>query len=137
MIYNRDLKARERLRNNFWSYLVEYLDQLECPSDYTAGDDWNQDKHRRTRVLYWLVSCAISETHGDSSSAIATTVPVDASQFPLGFTTDDLEVDKVLTYIRMKHVLKLRQEQDQINGCIGRLQQTSVETSKPLRNRKR
>mmetsp|Transcript_28510 Transcript_28510/g.47182 ORF Transcript_28510/g.47182 Transcript_28510/m.47182 type:complete len:105 (-) Transcript_28510:2571-2885(-) len=101
--------------------------------------------------MYWLISCAISEAHGDScpptsatdtaeGSTTATAAAVDdistSHSFPLGFTTDDPQVDQALTYTRMKHLLKLRQEQDQINDCIAQLQNTSVAKSKPLKARK-
>lgn len=80
--------------------------------------------------MYWLLACATSEVYGDCSSdgTIA-----DTSSFPLGFTTDDTDVDTVLTFIRMKQILELPYQQDQINDCIARLQARIVETAKPLK----
>lgn len=134
----RDVSAREKLRSDFWSSIGDYLDQLECPnehgSEYAIKDDWMLIPRRRTRVMYWLVSCAISEAYGDSTCDTSSVV---LSNFPLGFTTDDPQVDTFLTLARMNHLDKLRKEQDQINGCIVALQQTSVNLAKPLKARKR
>lgn len=136
------MTAREKLRTDFWSCIEDYLDELECPPQYYTPN-WRLDGRLRTRVMYWLISCAISEAHGDSSrdndTIIATTAKdtLNVDYFPLGFTTDDPQVDQALTYIRMQHLLKLRLEQDGINDCIATLQQTSVAKAKPLKSRKR
>lgn len=145
------MKARAGLRNDFWLSLVDYLNELDCPSEYYAAADWRRDARRRTRVMYWLIACAISEVHedkccsqqeattGDASSSSAKSLSSTSNNtdsFPLGFTTNDPQVDQALTYIRMQHLMQLRQEQDQINSCIAQLQATSVAKSKPLKARK-
>ena len=132
------------LRQDFWVAIDRYMEELECPKDYFSQEGpWRNDKDRRSRVMYWLLSCAISDAFGDvedgihGSATVEDATKIDPAVFPLGFTTEDPEIDEVLTKIRMKHLVRLRSEQDRINEIIATLQKTTVEKSKPLKSRKR
>jgi hypothetical protein len=68
---DRDLERRNKLRNEFWSTIDSYLDDLECPKEggnlleATNGGKayWRQDPSLRRRVVYWIISCATSELY--------------------------------------------------------------------------
>ena len=80
-----------RLRNDFWSTIDDYLDELECPETYlgqnksdidnhTTGSGnhhpkskWRTEPQLRIRVVYWLISCATSEAYADRRITTTTT----------------------------------------------------------------
>uniref|UniRef100_A0A7S1Z4D1 Uncharacterized protein n=1 Tax=Trieres chinensis TaxID=1514140 RepID=A0A7S1Z4D1_TRICV len=143
-----DETDRVGLRKRFWATMPRYLDCLECPSEYFQGR-WGDDQRQRIAVINWLVSCAISEVYGDSKDELngtfqakesekdgtieevpptteSGTASLDTASFPLGFTTNDEDVDHIVTALRMHYLLELRAEQDQVNECIAKMQNVTV-----------
>lgn len=151
---SRNLEQREKLRTDYWSHINSYLDALECPEDYFpaeyyADDEkesphWRYSSWHRTRVVNWLISCATSEAFGDISEQSQTestpTPNVDQSAlenpFPLGFSTGDLEVDSILTQLRMKLLIQLEEDQKVINAAVAQVQSVTSGKAKPLKQAK-
>lgn len=138
---DRDLESRDKLRNEFWSTIDSYLDDLECPKGYLLMEEahgvaWRQDPSLRLRVVYWIISCATSELHAELSkpkpkpkeqvhaTAMERTpaklrLPeLDPSAFPLGFSTGDDQVDHILILLRMNLLHEVEQEQQQYNQLL-------------------
>ena len=149
---------REALRNNFEGALERYLSDLDCPTGYlmrdgsgSGGDNetcWRTNPESRGKIVFWVVSNAISELYVDqrpmdddgdnvSSQAEATkkgadTKPdlndiiIDKDSFPLGFSTDDADTDGILMALRMKNLLDLRQVQKKVNERVAEMQKLTV-----------
>mmetsp|Transcript_20734 Transcript_20734/g.30541 ORF Transcript_20734/g.30541 Transcript_20734/m.30541 type:complete len:286 (-) Transcript_20734:255-1112(-) len=165
-----DPKSRQnKLESNFWSFLQQYLFDLDCPplyylqpnsfhlnenGEFVIPNDkkascsyWRYDRFKRPRLIYWIVSCAVSQQYEDSVDHLSIVEHVEVKEekqpsalpatekktssneqepqwkeetFPLGFTTNDEEVDKILTMIRMKYVLNLRNAQNEMNQAIAK-----------------
>ena len=73
--------------------------------------------------------------NGDTASAQPTVPPSwvssasssdDFEAFPLGFRTGDKDVDRIVTMLRMRHILDLRAEQDGINTALADMQRLTV-----------
>lgn len=140
-----DLAARDKLRNLFWEHIDDYLNDIECPGEYvwshsssraakaaasptatsseSSAAPWRHDTQQRTRVMYWILATATSEAYNDRMES---TPKWNSNNFPLGLATGDDEVDRILTVLRMKYLLQLRQEQDEINECITRMQKIAL-----------
>ena len=132
-----DLERRDRMLRHpttlaefLQVQLPVYLQTLDCPPSYYGGD-WYADPQQRYRVLHWLVSCALQEVSADQTAAVTTDTPsrkataaatttdsLDTAAFPLGFSTGDSEVDRVLTILRMQLVASMQREQQAINRAV-------------------
>jgi hypothetical protein len=149
---DRDLETRNKLRNEFWSTIDSYLDALECPKEgyYLLKSStrnggvayWRHDPSLRSRVVYWIISCATSELHAEKlhpneQVGVVTATPttpmeteiipatkqlllpeLDPSVFPLGFSTGDNQVDQLLVLLQMNLLQQVEQEQQQYNQLL-------------------
>jgi hypothetical protein len=99
---------------------------------------WREVPKLRIRVVYWLMSCAISEAYAEeqeeatnqevstNSGTGDTIIPEKVDDFPLGFSTGDLQVDRVLTVLRMEFLLEIEQEQKAQNEFLAKkIQETA------------
>ena len=137
MIRQWGIERRNKLRENFWSTVDSYLRDLECPENYMVCDSipWREVPKLRVRVVYWLVSCAISEAYAEhqneeeaninekkptNGGTLHTLIPEKVNDFPLGFSTGDLEVDRALTVLRMQFLLEIEGEQKAQNEFLAK-----------------
>jgi RNA transcription, translation and transport factor protein len=58
------------------------------------------------------------------------------ADFPLGFSTGDEEVDHILTILRMKLLVQLEKDQQQVNELVAEMQAVTVGKAKPLKEAK-
>lgn len=56
---------------------------------------------------------------------------ISPEMFPLGFSTGDVEVDRVLTTLRMKLLIQLENDQKKINSAISQIQAVTAEKVEP------
>ena len=61
---------------------------------------------------------------------------VSPENFPLGFSTGDAEVDRILTTLRMKLLIQLENDQKKVNSTISQIQAVTAEKAKPLKQAK-
>jgi hypothetical protein len=151
---HRDLNARDNLRTEFWLHIDKYLEDVECPEtlfrpEASPLQHWRYDAERRVRVVYWLVSCAISEAYHDTeNSEVGHADKVDSEDvvpewsqkdFPLGFSTGDDQIDRILTILRFQFLLQLQDEQARLDAVVTELQLQRQKTSrtKPQKTRRR
>eukprot|EP00978_Attheya_sp_CCMP212_P027737 scaffold93583_cov54-Attheya_sp.AAC.1 len=134
-----DIESRNGLRNDFWTVLPRYLNDLDCPPMYyknsgkEGGDGRNKDDPvQRVQIVHWLVSCGVSdlaqqqqEEEEDRSSPASSNNEWKASDFPLGFSTKDDTVDHIATAIRMRYIVEMRRVQDKVNQRIAEMQRSS------------
>lgn len=151
----RDLNAREKLRQDFWLHINDYLHELEYPEplltmDVTAEQHhWRHDTMRRVRVVYWLISCAVSEAYGETinsevkpdskADSVETNIMLNPKDFPLGFKTGDEQVDRLLTILRLRFLMQLQDEQARLDGIVSDLQKRrqNLGKTKPFKSRRR
>ena len=127
-----------RNSNSFWDEhgIWHYLSDLDFPRN------WKNKKMKEIRIyiVYWLVCQAISESFNDKKAkgSIKTVNDKqgycsehdrDNEVFPLGFTTGDEFVDKIMTTLRMRYILESRQMQDDMNNSIADMQKFTVKKS--------
>lgn len=152
---------RRALGNNFDDAFERYLADLDCPVDYrersgnacgVGGNNcsnWKANPESRGKIVFWVVSNAISETYLDqrpsginngndaaSQADDATEKAADERQdlkkiidkdsFPLGFSTNDADIDGVLMALRMKYLLDLRRVQNKVNESVAEMQKLTV-----------
>lgn len=152
---------RRALGNNFDDAFERYLADLDCPVDYrersgnacgVGGNNcsnWKANPESRGKIVFWVVSNAISETYLDqrpsginngndaaSQADDATEKAADGRQdlkkiidkdsFPLGFSTNDADIDGVLMALRMKYLLDLRRVQNKVNESVAEMQKLTV-----------
>ena len=149
------VKDRKALGNIFDDAFERYLTDLDCPTEYRTRDSnkedgnenttWRSNLQSRGKIVFWVVSSAISELYADqrpmddnsdkASSQVekeADTKPdlnniiIDKDSFPLGFSTDDADVDGILMALRMKYLLDLRHAQDRVNESVAEMQKLTV-----------
>jgi len=153
IIRQRKLKQRQELRNDFWQHVDDYLIELNIPLAYLGnkkeGISWRHEKPLRSRVIHWLFSIATLELYGDrfivnkdtttapSSNTNSLEALDNSTSFPLGFSTGDESVDRILTVLRMNLLLDLEREQQVINESIAQLQQQTIQHAKPLKQQGR
>jgi hypothetical protein len=95
------------------------------------NDHWRTIPELRIRVVYWLLSCAISEAYAEDQgeenlpsttkkkeSSGAILIPEKVDDFPLGFSTCDVQVDRILTLLRMQFLAELEVEQKEQNDFL-------------------
>jgi len=139
---------RKKLRNDFCSSVEQYLSDLDCPAMYRMCRDgngkptsWQDDPYARRKVVFWLVSCAISEVYSDQAGPVedATEIAsgnvnnnavllscIDKDSFPLGFSTNSSAVDDIVNALRMKYLMDLRNLQNKVNLTTSNMQQITV-----------
>ena len=152
---------RRALGNNFDDAFERYLADLDCPVEYrersgnacsVGGNNcsnWKANPESRGKIVFWVVSNAISETYLDqrpsginngndaaSQADDATEKAADERQdlkkiidkdsFPLGFSTNDADIDGVLMALRMKYLLDLRRVQNKVNESVAEMQKLTV-----------
>lgn len=143
---------RGKLRTDFWGCCNRYLSDLDCPPCYHSNKSvaansvpWRHDPSKRVKVVHWLVNSAVSEAFGDArdkregkkdilsagsvmskKSDAAQTFSLAPGAFPLGFTTNDEDVDQIATVMRMRYVLSQRSKQDNVNQCVSDMQRVTV-----------
>ena len=150
---------RNALGDNFDHAFERYLTDLDCPTEYMyrtrdgSGCEEDNDTHWRTnpqsrgKIVFWVVSTAISELYADQTpmdgnsdkvsqqpqaEQEADTKPdlnniiIDKDSFPLGFSTDDADMDGILMALRMKYLLDLRQVQNKVNESVAEMQKLTV-----------
>ena len=146
---------RKALGDNFDDAFERYLTDLDCPTEYRTRDGsgceednetyWRTNPQTRGKIVFWVVSSAISELYvdqrpiddnGDKSSSQAekeadtkpdlNNIIIDKDSFPLGFSTDDADVDGILMALRMKYLLDLRHAQDRVNESVAEMQKLTV-----------
>lgn len=138
---------RGKLKKEFCSSVEEYLSELDCPDEYrtcrrgSGKTSWRDDPHTRIRVVFWLVSCAVSEVYsdkvdlveeaannitsnGDKGEALLSCIHKDS--FPLGFSTNSPAVDGISSALRMKYLMNLRDMQNKVNLSTAKMQQLTV-----------
>ena len=99
--------------------------------------------------MFWVVSNAISETYldqrpsginnGNNAASQADDATekaaderqdlkkiIDKDSFPLGFSTNDADIDGVLMALRMKYLLDLRRVQNKVNESVAEMQKLTV-----------
>jgi hypothetical protein len=59
------IEKRDQLKADYWTSITEYLQELQCPACYTAGE-WQRNETQRVRVIFWLLSVATNEAYGDA-----------------------------------------------------------------------
>jgi hypothetical protein len=132
-----EVSEREALRRGDSRNLERYLEDLECPSKYLQSRSWRQDLLVRKKVILWIVSSAISELYADQKGAINNstgrkdsrpdvTFSPGSDTFPLGFSTNDADVDEIAKALRMKYLLDLRALQNRVNQSIAEMQKLTV-----------
>ena len=146
---------RKALGDNFDDAFERYLTDLDCPTEYRTRDGsgceednetyWRTNPQTRGKIVFWVVSSAISELYvdqrpiddnGDKSSSQAekeadtkpdlNNIIIDKDSFPLGFSTDDANMDGILMALRMKYLLDLRHAQDRVNESVAEMQKLTV-----------
>lgn len=149
------VEDRKALGDNFDDAFERYLTDLDCPTEYRTRDGSNEDGNENTtwrtnpqtrgKIVFWLVSSAISELYtdqrlmddnGDKSSSQAekeadtkpdlNNIIIDKDSFPLGFSTDDANMDGILMALRMKYLLDLRHVQNKVNESVVEMQKLTV-----------
>uniref|UniRef100_A0A7S2U9L4 Uncharacterized protein n=1 Tax=Attheya septentrionalis TaxID=420275 RepID=A0A7S2U9L4_9STRA len=137
-----DIESRNGLRNDFWTILPRYLNDLDCPPMYYAysGKEGEEGRNKddpvqRVQIVHWLVSCGVSdlaqqqqeeeEDNRPSPSLLQTKNEWKASDFPLGFSTNDDTVDHIATAIRMRYIVEMRRVQDKVNQRIAEMQRST------------
>ena len=140
----RDLEQRQNLRQDFWATIDSYLRDLECPENYLndSQGSWRRSPKQRTWIVYWLLSCAISEayvedkeTPTEDSSTLPTQsepmiLPEKVDDFPLGFSTGDALVDRALTVLRMQFLLEIEKEQQEQNEVLAQKIQETIQKNR-------
>jgi hypothetical protein len=116
------------------------------------GQHWREVPNLRIRVVYWLLSSAISEAYVEAPqpdesptttsskhpvvvTAATSMIPEKVDDFPLGFSTGDLQVDRALTVLRMQFLSKLEQEQTEQNELLAK-KMHEVEQGQPATKEK-
>lgn len=148
---------RKALGDNFDNAFERYLTDLDCSTEYRVRDSsgcednnetyWRTNLQSRGRIVFWVVSSAISELHADQrpmddnsdklssqtekeadacTNADLNNIIIDKDSFPLGFSTDDAGMDGILMALRMKHLLDLRHVQDKVNERVAEMQKLTV-----------
>ena len=151
---------RRALGDNFDDAFERYLTDLDCPAEYreSSGNtrsvggnncaDWKANPESRGKIVFWVVSNAISETYLDQrpsgvnndnnvSSQVDETEKVadeqqdlnkivDKDSFPLGFSTNDADIDGIIMALRMKYLLDLRRVQNKVNESVAEMQKLTV-----------
>ena len=152
---------RKALLDNFDDAFERYLADLDCPTEYrerignacsVGGNNcsnWKANPESRGKIVFWVVSNAISETYldqrpsginnGNNAASQADDATekaaderqdlkkiIDKDSFPLGFSTNDADIDGVLMALRMKYLLDLRRVQIKVNGSVAEMQKLTV-----------
>ena len=144
----------------------KYLNDLEFPMELKIGrnhntsehigegginEEWQNNHKIRSRIIFWLIQCAINEAYLDKTKHRAgendvgcttdkilskkhTSVADDSGDAHKGSQLPNEEVDTFLTSLRMYHLLELREMQDIINSGITDMQKLTV---KQVKNRKK
>ena len=143
----------------------KYLNDLEFPMELSFNRDHNSSAHIgegvreewknnvkiRSRIVFWLIQCAINETYLDKTNNRADkndeeaeadktfskrqTSAVDESDtFHKGSNLTNEKVNTFLTSLRMYHLLELREMQDIVNVGISEMQKLTV---KQIKGRKK
>lgn len=160
------IEKREALRCDYWTMISEYLEELKCPMGYFSAQ-WQNNAALRVRVLFFLLSVAMSEAYGDAfiddpppSATEPDSMPnnlrmvdytnydaissisesdldqIQSDEFPLGFSSGDSQVDRLLVVLRMNLLLDLENEQQFVNQRIAQLQAMKAHDAKPLKKYK-
>ena len=139
---DRDLDRRRSLRKDFWTTIDEYLTNLECPQSYMTTDAkvWRTCRALRGRIVYWLISCAVSESYAENveeddpdrtNGAQSILEGTQLDSLALGFTTGDDAVDRILKLVRMQNLLGIEQQQRRQNDLLAKkIQQRMKEQGK-------
>lgn len=151
---------RKALVDHFDDAFEKYLTDLDCPAEYrersgntrSAGgnncSNWKTNPESRGKIVFWVVSNAISETYldqrpsginNDNNVSLQDDATekgaderhdlkqiVDKDSFPLGFSTNDADIDGVLMALRMKYLLDLRRVQNKVNESVAEMQKLTV-----------
>lgn len=135
---------RKKLQNDFCSSVEQYLSDLDCPETYRMcrggngkPSSWQDDPYARTKVVFWLVSCAISEVYSDQAGPVEDVASdngdndvlfscIHKDSFPLGFSTNSSAVDDIANALRMKYLMDLRNLQNKVNLITANMQQITV-----------
>jgi hypothetical protein len=144
------LDDRKALVDNFDDAFERYLADLDCPTEYrrdtrsggSSGDgnietNWRANPESRGKVVFWVVYNAISETYLDQRPSLESSDNassqgehlnkiIDKDSFPLGFSTNDANMDGILMTLRMKYLLDLRQIQTKVNESVAEMQKLTV-----------
>lgn len=148
--------ARKVLGDNFDYAFERYLTDLDCPTEYRTREGsvceednetyWRTNPQSRGKIVFWVVSTAISELYADQTpmdgnsdkvsqpqaeqeadtKADLNNIIIDKDSFPLGFSTDDADMDGILMALRMKYLLDLRQLQNKVNESVAEMQKLTV-----------
>jgi len=151
---------RQALVDSFYDAFEKYLTDLDCPVEYrersgntrsVGGNNcsnWKTNPESRGKIVFWVVSNAISETYLDQRQLKVDNCSnvslqddatekgaderqdlkkiVDKDSFPLGFSTNDADIDGVLMALRMKYLLDLRRVQNKVNESVAEMQKLTV-----------
>jgi hypothetical protein len=166
-----DLRSRDcflKKADVFWNAggFEKYLTDLEFPIELSLEqgnadrdmsgthhvNEWRDDDKIRSRIIVWLIQCAINEVFADTNKSIdgetvertddranevssGTVDETDTGQKidqlnNLGFTTATEKIDPYLTALRMYHLLELREMQDTISAGLSDMQKLTVKQPK-------
>lgn len=151
---------RQALVDSFYDAFEKYLTDLDCPVEYrersgntrsVGGNNcsnWKTNPESRGKIVFWVVSNAISETYldqrpsginNDNNVSLQDDATekgaderqdlkkiIDKDSFPLGFSTNDADIDGVLMALRMKYLLDLRRVQNKVNESVAEMQKLTV-----------